>query len=324
MTLRHLALYLVVAALALGGLFVGAADLGAGEVWDGVFGGGDALSEGVIRGIRIPRILGGIGLGVAAGIGGIGVQAAFRSRLAEPYLLGVSSGAGLGLVVGALLDAGGIPILPVALATGAGVFCALSIRQIGHFTTSSDGLILAGVALNFVFLAWTLIVTFAVDSPRLPTFVYFVFGSLGTVTWSTLWWAGPLILASYLVLRIKARDLDLLTLGTDEATGLGVDVPRLVTLVLVAAGVATGASVAIAGVVGFVGLTASLLGRRLFGPRHRTLVPAVAALGAAFVLASDTLIRGSFGQVEVPLGVITAAVGGPALVAMLLRTKVAA
>lgn len=322
MIARQTTLYLLLLALAVAGLFVGAAALTPAEVWDGLLTGGESLTSGVVRGIRLPRVLGGIVVGAALGMGGVGLQAAYRNRLAEPYLLGISSGAGFGLVLGALIGATGLaPIATTGLAALTGVLAALVTRRLGERTRSGEGLILAGVALNFVFLAWTLITTFAVDSPRLPTFVYFVFGSLATVTWPLLWVALPLVAGAGLVLMLQSRSLDLLSLGDDEATSLGIDVPRVVTIALVAVGVATGASVAVAGVVGFVGLLASLIGRQLFRPSHRTLLPTAAGLGAVFVLAADILIRGMFGQVEVPLGVITAAVGGPTLVLMLLRGR---
>ena len=323
MIARQIFLYVLLLALAVVSLFVGAADLSPSEVWQGLFGDADNITSAVVTGIRLPRVLGAISLGVALGIGGLGLQASFRNKLAEPYLLGISSGAGLGLVVGALLQTGDVPLVPVASAAVSGVLAALLIRRLGNFTTSSDGLILTGVALNFVFLAWTLILIFAIDSPRLPTFVYFVFGSLATVTWPILWIAVFLIAGAMVVIATKARALDLLSLGDDEASSLGIDVPRVVTAVLLATGVATGASVAMAGVVGFVGLVASLVGRQLFGSSHRVLIPATATIGAIFVLISDTLIRGVFGQVEVPLGVVTAAIGGPLLVTILLRARLA-
>lgn len=324
MIAKQIVLYLLLAVLAVAALFVGAADLTPAEVWNGLLGGGDRIASGVVTGIRLPRVLGGIALGVALGIGGVGLQAAYRNRLAEPYLLGISSGAGLGFVVGALIGNVGIPVIQVVIAAVAGgVLAAMLTRRLGYLTSSSDSLILTGVALNFVFLAWTLLVTFAADSPRLPTFVYFVFGSLGTVTWPVFWVALALIVAATVFIGSRARLMDLLSLGDDEASSLGVNVPNVVAGVLVATGVATGASVAIAGVVGFVGLIASLIGRRLFGPSHRILLPTAAAIGAIFVLASDTLIRGLFGQVEVPLGVVTAAIGGPVLVVMLLRGRLA-
>ncbi len=323
MIARQITLYLVLALLVVVSLFVGAADLSPTEVWEGLFGNGDTITSAVVTGIRLPRVLGGISLGVALGLGGLGLQATFRNKLAEPYLLGISSGAGLGLVVGALLQTSDVPFVPVVSTAITGVLTALLIRRLGHFTTSSDGLVLTGVALNFVFLAWTLILIFAVDSPRLPTFVYFVFGSLATVTWPILWIAAFLIAGAAVVIVRKARALDLLSLGDDEASSLGIDVPKVVTAVIVATGVATGASVAMAGVVGFVGLVASLVGRQLFGSSHRVLIPATATIGAIFVLVSDTLIRGLFGQVEVPLGVVTAAIGGPLLVTILLRARLA-
>lgn len=324
---RQSVLYLILVVLALLGLFVGAAGLSVSEVWEGLLGGlgladGDRLTSGVIIDIRLPRILGGVLIGVALAVGGVGLQGVTRNRLADPYLLGISSAAGLGFLFGTLATpAGSVPIVPVTGAAIAGALVALLPRRWSSLAMFDDGLILIGVAFNFVFLAWTLIMIFAADSPRLPTFAYFVFGSLGTVTWPVFWVALPGIAIAVGIVARMGRSLDLMSIGDDDARGLGIDVSRVAAFVLPATGAAVGASVAVAGVVGFVGLVAPLLARRLVGPAHRSLMPAAAALGAIFVLASDTLIRGLFGQVEVPLGVVTAAIGGPVLMGMLLRKR---
>ena len=325
MTGRHLVVYGAVLLLAVGGLFVGAADLAIGEVWEGLLAGlglvdGNPLSRGVVVDIRLPRIVGGILVGVALGMAGTGLSGVFRNRLADPYLLGVSSGAGLGFVIGTLAStAGTSPVIGVLAASIAGALVALLARRWSGLAEYDNGLVLIGVAANFVFLAWTLVLIFAVDSPRLPTFTYFVFGSLGTVTWGVVGPAVVIVTLAAIVLGRRARALDLIAIGDDSAQSLGVDVAPVVTAVLVAAGAATGASVALAGVVGFVGLLAPLAGRRLFGPGNGSLLPAAAGLGAIFVLVCDLVIRGLAGPVEVPLGVVTAAVGGPILIAMLTR-----
>lgn len=329
MITRQAVLYLIVVALAVVSLFVGAADLTVPEVWDGLLGGlgladGDPLASGVVTDIRLPRVLGGVLIGVALAVGGVGLQGISRNRLADPYLLGISSAAGLGFLFGTLLTgAGAIPLWPVIGAVIAAALVALLVRRWADLAMFDDGIILIGVALNFVFLAWALVVIFAVDSPRLPTFAYFVFGSLGTVTWPVFWVALPVVALAVVVIGRMGRPLDLMSIGDDDARGVGVDVSRVSALVLGATGAAVGASVAVAGVVGFVGLVAPLLARRLVGPAHRGLITAAAALGAIFVVASDILIRGLFGQVEVPLGVVTAAIGGPVLMMLLVRRRTA-
>jgi iron complex transport system permease protein len=322
---RQLLLFGALLATAVFGLFVGAANLSLSEAWKGLASGlgladTGGLAEAVVMEIRLPRIIGGILVGASLGVGGTGLQGVYRNPVAEPYLLGVSAAAGLGFVLGALVtQIGAVPVTPILLAGIAGALVALLTRKIAAVAPTGNGLVLVGVALGFAFLAWTLVVTFIVDSPRLPTFAYFVFGSLGTVTWPLVNVSLPVIIIGILVIGSNARSLDLMSLGETQAMSLGVDVTRMTTFVLGTVGIIVGASVAVAGVVGFVGLLAPLVGRRVVGPGHRNLITAAAVLGGLFVLWADILIRGLVGQVEVPLGVVTAAIGGPVLIIMLLR-----
>jgi iron complex transport system permease protein len=322
---RQLLLFGALLATAVFGLFVGAANLSLSEAWKGLASGlgladTGGLAEAVVMEIRLPRIIGGILVGASLGVGGTGLQGVYRNPVAEPYLLGISAAAGLGFVLGALVTRiGAVPVTTILLAGIAGALVALLTRKIAAVAPTGNGLVLAGVALGFAFLAWTLVVTFIVDSPRLPTFAYFVFGSLGTVTWPLVYVSLPVIITGILVIGSNARSLDLMSLGETQAMSLGVDVTRMTTFVLGTVGIIVGVSVAVAGVVGFVGLLAPLVGRRVVGPGHRNLITAAAVLGGLFVLWADILIRGLVGQVEVPLGVVTAAVGGPVLIIMLLR-----
>lgn len=322
---RQLLLFGALLATAVFGLFVGAANLSLSEAWKGLASGlgltdTGGLAEAVVMEIRLPRIIGGILVGASLGVGGTGLQGVYRNPVAEPYLLGVSAAAGLGFVLGTLVtQIGAVSVVPILLAGIAGALVAILTRKIAAVAPTGNGLILVGVALGFALLAWTLVLTFIVDSPRLPTFAYFVFGSLGTVTWPLVYVSLPVIIIGILVIGSNARSLDLMSLGDTQAMSLGVDVTRMTTFVLGTVGIIVGASVAVAGVVGFVGLLAPLVGRRVVGPGHRNLITAAAVLGGLFVLWADILIRGLVGQVEVPLGVVTAAVGGPVLIIMLLR-----
>ncbi len=327
MAARWIGLYAVLLCLAVLGLFVGVADLSFTEVWNSLLramrpGASDRLADAIVVNIRLPRVIGGVLIGVALAVGAVGLQSVYATRLAEPYLLGISSAAGLGFLIGSLFSSiGGLPVLPLALAALVGSLLALATRRLAILANMGQGLILIGVALNFVFLAWTLLATYALQSPRLPTFVYFIFGSLGTVTWPVVWIALPMVVIATSVVARQSRSLDLISIGDDEARSLGVDVNRVAVLVLSATGVAAGISVAVAGVVGFVGLLAPLVARHIVGPFHRNLLHAAAVVGAIFVLGSDLLIRGLAGTAEVPLGVVTAAIGGPLLVIMLVGKK---
>ena len=323
MIARQLALAGAVAALAIGGLFVGAASISPSEVWTAL-GTGDAgrVAEGVVWDIRMPRIVGGILVGGALAAAGVALQGVFRNPIAEPYLLGFSSAAGFGLVVGAwLTPAGSVPILATTLAIATAGAVAIVVRRVAVVAADSHSLVLSGLAIGFALLAWTLILIFAVDSPRLPTFTYFVFGGLGATTWKAVAVAVPFGLLGTALLARHARALDLVALGDVQAGTLGIDESSLARVVLAAVALNVGAAVSIAGVVGFVGLLAPIAARRSVGPSHRRLVWAAVSCGAVFVLGADVLIRAVATTVEVPLGVVTAAVGGPVLVAMLIRSR---
>ena len=324
---RQLAIAAAVVALALLGLFVGAASISPSDVWSALFarlgiGEAERLADAVVWDIRMPRVIGGILVGGALGASGAALQGLLRNSIAEPYLLGLSSAAGFGLVVGAwLTPSGSLPVLAAFLACLMAGATAVLIRRLAAGAVDANSLVLSGIAVGFALLAWTLLLIFSVDSPRLPTFTYFVFGGLGATTWKIVAVGAPLAVVGQGLLVSRSRQLDLVALGDVQAATLGVDVAVLTRVVLAAVGLTVGAAVSIAGVVGFVGLLAPLLGRRMVGPMHRGLIWASVSLGAVIVLAADVTIRALAGNVEIPLGVVTAAVGGPVLVAILLRRR---
>jgi len=327
---RRLALLIgVLAGVSLFSLAVGEVSLTPSEVWDGLLSGvglgfAPRLDEAVIWDLRLPRTLAVVIVGGGLASAGVGLQGVYRHPMAEPYLLGISSAAGLGVVIGSLFTPSGVP--PVA-AAAFGALTAISVALATHRLTAAAGsgnrLILLGVALGLTFLAWTVVIVFVGDSPRLPTFTYFVFGSFGSVTWPQLAVATPLILAGVAVIGARARSLDLMALGDGQARGLGVDVRGTGSWILVAAGVVTGAGVAVSGVIGFVGLVAPMLAIRVSGPHHRRLLPMAMAIGALFLLISDVFSRTVAGPVEVPVGIISAAIGGLLMTALLLRSRTA-
>lgn len=305
------------------GLLVGEVSISPGDAWQALLskiGVSDTVSldEAVLFSIRLPRVVAGILVGFALAIAGVGLQGVYRNPLADPYLLGVSSAAGLGVAIGVTL-AGSAAIIGVAAAVALAIAMAALTRRIWAATRDAARFVLVGFALGLALLAWTTIVVFIADTPRLPTFTYFVFGSLGAVTWDVIWRGVAFIAAGIAAIAAAARALDIMTLGDREAMHLGVPVARIVATVLVGVGLATGASVSMGGVVGFVGLLGPLAARRLVGSAHRWLLPAAAVCGAIFVVAADVAARSIAGPVEVPIGIVTAAVGGPVLVWMVVR-----
>lgn len=322
----YFALFTALVGLVLVALLVGEVSISPAQAWQAFVGrlgiGDGTATEAVFWSIRMPRVVAAVLVGAALGASGAILQGVYRNPMADPFLLGVSSAAGLGAVVGiTLTPAGGIPLLTMVVAAAAGAAFAVLTKRIAKATVDPARFILVGVALGFALLAWTVVFVFIWDSPRLPTFTYFIFGGLGAVTWEAVWSALPFILGGITVVTVLVRELDLLSLGDREAGHLGVRVDRVIAALLIGAGIAVGASVGLAGVIGFVGLLAPFTVRRWVGPTHRHLLPASILAGAILVVAADVVARLVAGPVEVPIGIITAAVGGPFLVWMLVRTK---
>ncbi len=304
-----------------GALLFGAFTISAGDVVAWMFGGdtADTAAQRVLTSIRLPRVLAAAVFGSALGSVGVVLQGTYRSPLADAHLLGYSSAAGAGAAIGfAVTPVAAFPVVPVAFAVVAGAAFGISTAAL-RTRAGSERLILAGVAFGFALLAWTGLFVLIVDSPRVPTFMFFVFGSLSGATWKGLTVATVVLVPAMFALWRYGPGLDLLVLGDREARTLGFDTRRLIPTVVALVGVVVGASVVLGGVVGFVGLVVPFLLRPIVGPRHRILIPAAAIGGAIAVVMADTLARTVAAPSEIPLGLITAAVGGPFLGWLLLR-----
>lgn len=301
-------------------LFVGAAGLTPLEVWEGLIG-TDQSSAGVVRNIRLPRILAALLAGGGLAAAGVGLQAAFRNEMADPFLLGGASAAGLGVGLAGLLGWSSGSLFAAVLAGGFAIVWAILLGRVRDESESASGFVLLGLGMTFALLGWTLALIFAFQSPRLPTFTYFVFGGLSATGWAQIAVALPLLVVGAVGLSRRARALDVLATGDRHAKGLGVDPKWIRRRVLLAAALATAGSVLLAGVVGFVALLAAPVGRKLVGPDFRRLLPVAILVGAGIVLLADTGVRSLPIPVEVPIGVVTAAVGGPLLVVMALGRR---
>jgi iron complex transport system permease protein len=200
-----------------------------------------------------------------------------------------------------------------------GAAAALLMRRIAKRVIDPNQFILVGLALGLAMLAWLGAIVLAWDSPRIPTFTFWVFGGLAGSTWTTLSAGSPIVLIGTAIVAASSRSLDLLALGETEARHVGVDVDRVITLVLVGVGMAVGGAVGLGGAIGFVGLIVPLVLRRWIGPTHRWLLPASALGGAAMVVAVDTLARTVASPIEIPVGLLTAILGGPVFVWFLMR-----
>lgn len=291
-------------------------------VFSPVIGGGDwsALEQRVIETVRMPRMLlaGIIGAGLAGA--GAALQSLFRNPLAEPQLLGVSSGAAFGGVLALLLIGSGWPVVSGALLFG--LLSLVAVFWLAGGNNERGGgtilLVLAGIVVSALFASGVSLVKLVADPQnQLPTIVFWLMGSLASADNDKLLLAVPSIGLSLLLLYSLRFHLMALALGEQDAKSLGVPVRRVRLLALLAVGVITASSVAVSGVVGWVGLVVPHLVRMSFGTDHRTFMLNTLLAGATYLILVDTLAR-SASQVEIPLGVLTALLGAP-LFAFLIR-----
>lgn len=322
-------LLVLLAVSILGGLSTGAADVSLTQVlralWQGVAGQTPtAMNQApflVVWELRLPRVLMGGLIGAALAVSGAAMQAVFRNPLAEPGLIGVSSGAALAavmlIVLGDLLLVGWLAqfeaiALPLAAFLG-GLLTTAIIYQLStqQGSTRVLTLLLAGIAISALSGAVTGMLTYIADDGQLRALTFWSMGSLGGMSWQTLWTAGPwMVLALVLMVR-HHRTLNALLLGEQVAQHLGIRAQRMKKWLITLAALAVGAAVAVSGMIGFVGLVVPHLMRLWLGPDHRRLMPASLLGGASLLILADLVSRTIAAPAEIPIGIITALIGSP-------------
>lgn len=274
--------------------------------------------------VRFPRVLLGVVVGAALGCAGAVMQGVFGNPLAEPAVIGVSSGAAVGAFTVIALGLTGFGSWTTAVAAFAG---GLLTTFLVHALSRSGGrtevvtLLLTGIAVNAVAGALIGLLTYLADDDARTAMAFWNLGSLNRATWSAVAAAAPLVVAGLLVALRHSTSLDLLALGERAARHLGVDVERVRTALVVAAALLTAAGVAFAGIIAFVGLVVPHLVRMAAGPSHRLVLPGSALGGAVVLVLADLVARTTVAYQELPLGVLTAAVGGPFFFWLLRRTR---
>ncbi len=279
--------------------------------------------------IRLPRLLAGFAIGAAIAIAGAGMQGLFRNPLADPGLIGISSGAavaavGFIVVIGPWL-AGTAPELmrfglPVAAFLGGLVVTALIVAIASRNGTIDVAmLLLGGIAINALAGALIGVLVFMSDDQQLREATFWMMGSLAAITWPALLQTLPLLVLPLLTVPYVARALNALLLGEADAKLLGFAVERTKALVVVVTALAIGAGVAISGMIGFIGLVAPHLARLLVGVDHRRMLPASALLGGTLLVGADLVARLVVLPAELPIGIVTALVGSPFFLWMLQR-----
>jgi iron complex transport system permease protein len=306
---------------------VGAYDIPVGDVVDSVLnriGLGEPLdetAEAVLWQVRMPRIVLGLLVGACLGVAGALMQGTFANPLAEPGIIGVSSGAAVGASLVIVLGLGSFSVPLAAFAGGlltTGIVYLMA-REGGR--TEVVTLVLTGIAINAFTGALVGLLTYLSDDEELRALTFWTLGSLASATWDDVKVVAPLAIVGLLLAPLFSRRLDLLGLGEASARHLGIDVERLRIMVIALVAVLTAAAVASAGVITFVGLVVPHLVRMVAGPGHRLLVPASALLGAVVLVLADLAARTLAAPAEMPLGVLTALVGSPAFFWLIRRTR---
>jgi iron complex transport system permease protein len=287
----------------------------------------DPNARAVLFSLRLPRVLMASIVGASLALVGAALQALFRNPLAEPFTLGVSGGASLGASLAIALGLGinvvGVPIVFMAAFLGA-VLSVVIVYRLAHSgggVMLPGALLLAGVVLNLCASACVLVIQYLADYNRALQILRWLIGSLDVVGFSLIWRILIFLVPGWLILGAFARDLHLLATGEESAASLGVDVQRTERIIFVASSLIVGVTVSVGGTIGFVGLIVPHVARLLFGQDVRLLLPASFLLGAAFLVLADTLARVAIAPGELPVGAITALLGGPVFLLLLRRQR---
>lgn len=285
--------------------------------------------DGIVLGLRLPRVLLAAAVGAGLAVSGAAMQGLFRNPLVEPGLVGISAGAALGaicmIVVGSSAFAAAFPTLAmsgVSLAAFAGAMMAtVLVYVLGRGLSGVAGLLLAGIAINAMAMAGVGLLTYLADEKQLRDLSFWTLGSLASGDWPHVRIVLPLELLAVILLPRRAAALNALLLGESDARLLGFSPLRLRAELIALVALATGTAVACCGVIGFVGLLVPHVMRMWVGADHRSLLPASALAGASLLIAADTLARCVVAPAELPVGIITALLGAPFFLWLLFKAR---
>ena len=330
--------------LSLTSISIGAAHIPFEDVWRaiiaGVFSGlgaggsGSELAGELAKGtyaivwdIRLPRVFMALICGAALSTCGVGMQGVLRNPLVSPYTLGISSGAAFGASTVIVLGAGLLSLAgEYILIIGAAFFCSLTAVGLVVLISRARGmkaetLILAGIAIMYGFSAGTSILQYLATHEQLARIVFWLMGSLTSVSWSEVGISALFLLAGYPVLFAFSWHLNIIGSGEEVAKSLGTDPKRITAITIITSTLVTACVVSFTGIIGFVGLVGPHIARLILGHDHRLLFPASALTGAFLLVLSDTVARSLLGFTEIPIGIVTSLIGVPFFVSILARRR---
>lgn len=301
-------------------LSLGSVKLPLPDIIAALFGGGNETTKTIIFSLRLPRIVEAGLVGAGLSVVGTFFQGLLRNPLADPYILGVSSGAAFGatlaIVFGLSLWGTGLTAFITALIT---IYVVYLIAQSGA-KVSMSSMLLAGIALS-AFLSAIISLLMLLNHEQMTRIIFWTMGSFSLIFWDKVCFSAPFILTGSLILYFFARDLNVLISGEETAEHLGINTEKVKQIILAVGSLITAAAVSTTGIIGFVGLIVPHISRLLVGPDNRILVPFSALTGAVFLICTDTLARTILSPAEIPAGIITATLGGPFFLYLLLKSK---
>ena len=304
---------------------VGRTSISLTKAFDGSIPWGENVDAQIFFVARLPRVLSGALVGATLAAAGVVLQAMLRNPLATPFTLGVSAGGALGamLAIAFGLEVGMMGVSSIPIASFAGSLLAIGIvywlASSQKRGLSTNVLLLAGVTLNSFFSALILFVQYMSDFTQSFRTVRWLMGDLDVGNYSPIIAALPFIMVAFAVFAVLPRTLNLLTLGEDVAAARGVEVIRAQRLAFLSASLATGAAVSLGGPIGFIGIVVPHLVRLMVGSDHRIVLPAATLFGATFTVLCDLAARTVMAPVELPVGIITALIGGPFFLWLLVK-----
>ena len=304
-------------------LGIGAVRLAPAAVLQALAGAGDAVAVTIVRDLRLPRVALALLVGCALGGSGAALQGALRNPLAEPYLLGVSGGAAVGAVLALTFGVVNPALLPLLAFAGAiaAVLTVLSLAAAAGAARDPRTLLMAGVIIGALANAVILILLADVSGERVRSALFWMAGSLSDASWPRVLWLLAYTAVGVALLLVRGRVLDVLALGEESAAALGADVGRATRQIFLISALLAAATVASAGLIGFVGLVVPNIARVFGVTRHRPLILFSAVGGATLVVLADLIARTVRAPIELPLGAITALIGVPVFLMRLRRLR---
>ena len=310
-------------------LCIGSVYIPPAKVFSILFGGVSSTDPDntIIMNIRLPRILLGALVGASLSVAGVAMQGIFKNPMASPSVIGISQGAAFGaalvIVFGISFTSGSLAIPSMAFVFALGtMFLVYVLSKVEGYVPTTT-LLLAGIAVGAFFSALVALLQFVVSTIQgrpMDSVVFWLMGGLNHANWEQVWIVLPFLLVGGLLMMFFARDLNAMILGESHASSLGVDPQRTIKVMLLGSSLVTAAAVAFAGIIAFVGLIIPHIMRMIIGPDNRVLFPAALLAGAIFMIWTDTVARAAFPS-EIPVGIITAILGGPFFLWLLRRKR---